>query len=563
MERPVIAIVGGADPGRKYDVPVHHPQNAQEAARELGGALARAGFRIAVYSGSPKFIERYFVEGYLSHDGAAKQSIEVRYRAGHGDCEEFPLYKERMDRFYQRPSHEPVWEVSFYRSIRCVDGLILLGGGPSTRIAGLLAIADRKPLLSIATFGGGAAEVLEYLGGLKGEAPDSHTVTLEQISLMRDAWTAQSAEKLVACLAEQVRHYEQLRSMVRFEEDITKDRENGLRIAWLSDLHMTCEPDRPLGLLSRFRRRFQTLLYLRQSPLTQHFPKTNLEMILDRVQAIKPHHILVTGDLTNYAQDNEFSEVRDLFKKTQMSIKCDALPDLDPEFWTILPGNHDVTWANRAQGRIRRNLGSFFKHFDKAFHEAGRNYDDVFPLKKPLSTGAPNGIRVLLLGLDSTQKHPVWLLGANARGRIDEEQFRRLQDQLSEEKEYDSVLVALHHHPVVVPEIVPAMQEHFLSLKEKCGKDLIKVCAQTNVAAILHGHWHAFSRWSLSREGVCQMAIVGSPCGTMQMPGRNVTFLELREAWQESRWGPRTGLALYRHAYADQAWKEQYITFID
>ena len=33
------------------------------------------------------------------------------------------------------------WEVSFYRSLSKVDGLLVLGGGPSTLIAGQIALS--------------------------------------------------------------------------------------------------------------------------------------------------------------------------------------------------------------------------------------------------------------------------------------------------------------------------------------------------------------------------------------------------------------------------------------
>jgi hypothetical protein len=45
-------------------------RRAAHAARELGRALAKAGFTIIVYSADPKFIEPYVVEGYIASGGA-------------------------------------------------------------------------------------------------------------------------------------------------------------------------------------------------------------------------------------------------------------------------------------------------------------------------------------------------------------------------------------------------------------------------------------------------------------------------------------------------------------
>ena len=50
------------------------------------------------------------------------------------------------------------WEVAFYRSITRADGIILMGGGNATKISGQVAIGSRMPILSLSSFGGGAAK---------------------------------------------------------------------------------------------------------------------------------------------------------------------------------------------------------------------------------------------------------------------------------------------------------------------------------------------------------------------------------------------------------------------
>jgi 3',5'-cyclic AMP phosphodiesterase CpdA len=558
MRQPTIAIVGSVDPTRSYTPPIRNAERAAELGHELGRRLAEAGMRIVVYSSNRQFIESYFVRGYLESGQAKKMSIEVRYPVDHDDYRLFPLYNKYPDCFHLCPDHHSSWEVSFYDSIHNVDGLVLLGGGSSTLVSGLLAITDRKPLISIADFGGSAETVWSLLN------PNNHIATAEQIELMGRPWSSELAPALVKCLSGQVDRYAELKRELRIEQNIPKDKENGLRIVWLSDLHIAQESDEQPFIMRQVKNWWGGLRYVKGNPLTQHFPEANLTRILDRIGKLKPDHILVTGDLTNYAKENQFSKIRELFKHYQVLIKGGTLRDLDPELWTILPGNHDVTEANQVQGSERRNLGMFFANFKEVYPGSGPNYDGVFPLRKRLSKRAPDSINVILFGMDSTVKAPVSTVGFNARGRIDSAQLDELSRQLRNKAEGDVVLVALHHHPVVVPHIVHELEDYFLSLEENDGKRLVKLCANEGVSAILHGHYHKFSFWSLlAPQETRQMAVIGSPSGTTDIPGVNVEFLELREAWRESKWGPRNGVALYRHSYEDQAWKDEYIAFIE
>jgi 3',5'-cyclic AMP phosphodiesterase CpdA len=301
--------------------------------------------------------------------------------------------------------------------------------------------------------------------------------------------------------------------------------------------------------------------------LTQRFPSANLNTILTRLKMLRPDHILVTGDLTNYALPRQFEEVQSLFKSTQQAIQHSGAPaKLDADLWTILPGNHDVTDKEAAEGRERRNLGCFFKFFGDTFPGTGPNYDAAFPLRKPLLRKSENGIAVRIIALDSNVKFPVWKVGINARGRIDAAQLERLAKELaqSHSKGDEKVLVVLHHHPMVVPHIVGDLEDFFLSLQETDGRNLIKLCSNFGVSAILHGHFHMLSFWScLAPQRNRYMAVIGSPSGTREIPGLGVEFLELREARRESIWGPQDGLALYLHKFVDQKWVEEYVAFVE
>jgi hypothetical protein len=66
---PIIAIIGNL----KTDL------NAPAVAEVLGRELAKAGFRILVYSSGEDFLEGRIVRGYVGSRVAARRSIQVRY----------------------------------------------------------------------------------------------------------------------------------------------------------------------------------------------------------------------------------------------------------------------------------------------------------------------------------------------------------------------------------------------------------------------------------------------------------------------------------------------------
>jgi 3',5'-cyclic AMP phosphodiesterase CpdA len=346
-------------------------------------------------------------------------------------------------------------------------------------------------------------------------------------------------------------------------------RENGLRIVWLSDLHLASEHDFP-GKLSRTERFFASLnplqghaeswMRFKGTPITQHFATKNLATILRRVATLKPRHILVTGDVTNYARESQFDEARTLFLDTQRAITNEQNDHLDPELWTILPGNHDITNERPMAGIPKTNLGMFFQKFGDTFGSKRPNFSfsNAFPLVKELP-GSDEKVFVRLIGLDSNSPHPVWVVGVNATGNIDDEQMTRLDDVLGAKTKAAMTLLTLHHHPIVVPELASELEDYFLALNDTDGRKLIKRCANNRVSAILHGHFHAYSSWSGLTPTQRQLAIIGSPAGTITIPDTHTEeFLELCEADREIQDGVEGGLALYRHRLGPAGWTATY-----
>jgi hypothetical protein len=195
--RPLIAVVGSAEPARTYDPPLRHPELVAPACADLGRELAAAGCDLLMYSSVAGFIEADVVRGYVASGAARPGSIHVHSpvdsRGG-----QFPEAKEHRDLFDPRPDSSGDWEVSYYRSLVEADGVLLVGGGRSTFVTGLIALAFDIPTLPVATFGGHAAKVWPALDRVRND-----TVTQELGVMAAPDWRADSARTLVTGLLAQ------------------------------------------------------------------------------------------------------------------------------------------------------------------------------------------------------------------------------------------------------------------------------------------------------------------------------------------------------------------------
>lgn len=89
------------------------------------------------------------------------------------------------------------WEVSFYRSLSKVDGLLVLGGGPSTLIAGQIALSLDLPIVAIAFFGGTALKIWQQHLSAKPAFIDNSDVQVMA------RWNNNSADQCIQSLANQ------------------------------------------------------------------------------------------------------------------------------------------------------------------------------------------------------------------------------------------------------------------------------------------------------------------------------------------------------------------------
>jgi hypothetical protein len=198
---PIVAIVGNV----KTD-------GAPAVAEALGRELAKAGFRVLVYSSGTDFLEGRVVRGYVASGVAARGSVQVRYPL-RGEKPAFPEQQTHGELFDWRPDHSQDWEMSFYHSLNEVDGILLMGGGESTMISGVVAMGHGIAVLALAGFDGAAAKIWDAL------RPGRDLPSADEVSLMaRPGWSDDRAAECVGTLKTQIARKAQQDQQRRAEE---------------------------------------------------------------------------------------------------------------------------------------------------------------------------------------------------------------------------------------------------------------------------------------------------------------------------------------------------------
>lgn len=217
-----------------------------------------------------------------------------------------------------------------------------------------------------------------------------------------------------------------------------------LTVAHLSDLHLPFEPRLALG--QRLSKR-QLSAWAWRRRRSVHRAAILGELAAD-VRSAAPDHVVVTGDLINFALPAEYERA---------AAWLHALAP--PGCISVVPGNHDALVAVAAAeglGRWTPWMGT----------------DGVWPyvhLRDPLA----------LIGVNSALPTAPLL----ARGRIGTAQLGRLEGILQEQARADRIRVVLVHHPVAEG-AVPWRR----ALADRAR--LRAVLARAGAELVLHGHAH-------------------------------------------------------------------------
>ncbi len=202
-----------------------------------------------------------------------------------------------------------------------------------------------------------------------------------------------------------------------------------------------------------------------------------LDRIVADMQAQRPDHIAVTGDLANIGLPREHAG---------------ALAWLEvvgsPERVSVVPGNHDI------YSRIGGDTGTRRWHRYMESTAEGRRFADGsdFPFVRVLG-------KVALVGVNSALPTPVLL----AYGRVGTQQLSRLEGILARLEGAGLFRLVLVHHPPLTGQASAAR-----GLRD--APALEGVLSRAGAELVIHGHNHR-NMFAWHAHGAGRMAVVGAP----------------------------------------------------
>lgn len=235
-----------------------------------------------------------------------------------------------------------------------------------------------------------------------------------------------------------------------------------MRLAHLSDLHVLAIEG--VGARRFLNKRFTGWVNLRLKRQHAHRPGYVREVAREVTRA-KVDHVIITGDLTNLALEQEFEAVRDLLEEEL---------GLDRQHVTVVPGNHDLY----TRGALRaRRFSTFFAPFMTS---------DLPDLGADIALGCFPFVKLrgplAIIGLSSAVPRPPLI----ASGVLGAPQLEALERILAhDEVKRRTPVVALHHPVHNPPSRIRTLVEGLWD-----ADDLADALAHVPHGLLLHGHLH-------------------------------------------------------------------------
>jgi 3',5'-cyclic AMP phosphodiesterase CpdA len=213
-----------------------------------------------------------------------------------------------------------------------------------------------------------------------------------------------------------------------------------------------------------------------------HRPEVLAALIAD-LKAAAPDHVVISGDLTNFASRTEIAAARKWLESLG-----------SPADFTVSPGNHDALSGGEGDSAQR------FAPWTPWLGDAGEASFPQVRLRGP----------VVIFNLCSAVPTAPHL----ATGRLGEDQLQRLDAALADpayEKRFR--LVALHHPP----------QKGAVSKRKSLDDQeaLRAVLAKRGVDLVLHGHAHESLIGSIPGPGGSAIPVLGVPSASAQPGGHS------------------------------------------
>lgn len=241
-------------------------------------------------------------------------------------------------------------------------------------------------------------------------------------------------------------------------------------------------------------------------------------------QVESPLVIAVSGDLTQEASHKEFQDalkfLEDLSSKTFLNRK------ITKENIFVIPGNHDVRFAQPTQDERFQPYCSFYNRFYKGI----RTHQDSFE---------PIGLTQIHLRNIDNNKYLVAEINCcmyvqkdtvdSSRGQIDFDSLKKLRKELeritSENEDLEDYIkiAMIHHHVVLLPSFIEAGRG--VDAIMNAGY-LLELLSEYGFHLILHGHKHyphiftyePVPLWMESNDRIPQVVVAGGSCGSKELP---------------------------------------------
>ena len=233
-------------------------------------------------------------------------------------------------------------------------------------------------------------------------------------------------------------------------------------LAHLSDSHAT--PVRAPGLRPLLNKRVTGWLKWILERRKIHRPEVLAALVAD-LQARRPDHVAITGDLTNVGLEEEFIAAGAWLRRLG-----------DRQYVSLVPGNHDAyipmpwsaAWSHWQEYLDSDVSNDALLHPHASFQELTDTYFPSVRLRGPLA----------LLGVCTAQ--PVGVFRAS--GMVGAPQLERLEHYLRELAATDFCRIVLIHHPPLVD------SSSWRALSDNAAvRDVVRRCGAD---LILHGHAH-------------------------------------------------------------------------
>ncbi len=232
---------------------------------------------------------------------------------------------------------------------------------------------------------------------------------------------------------------------------------------------------------------------------TSFFKNNNLSSLkyaLDYLISSHVEHIIITGDLTDNAQYEDFNTIRNVFKEFGI-LRSDRL--------SLVIGNHDIFGGVQTAEDIfnfntkckntdyEKKVNEFYSIYKECFDNCFYLSKNVFPYAKILDD-------TLLVGMNSIAPFSNFNNPFASNGIVDDKQFDEVTKIFEENSSIKNKIILIHHHfnKIKVNKeksgvLWQKIEKRTMKLNGK--KRMFNLFNEHSIDAVLHGHYHECSEY--------------------------------------------------------------------